>query len=108
MLIRQKRFIKLKRTFTLAEAFVIIMTVHLLGIITIWGLPIAIKKAKTLLVSCQKTPISYQPRAPYSDALERALLTLHDWNKTDKQLVGLDEKFKKDNKHKQITIRKEM
>ncbi len=89
MLVRQRKTFKSKRPLTFKEAIVIIMSIHLAGIGVIWYLPIAVSKIQLFL--SRPSPTIIQPAAPYSDALERAFLTLRDWTKTDKQLVRLPE-----------------
>jgi len=101
MLVRQKVPLKIKRNFTLKEALAVIMVIHLVGIGAIWYLPIAINKIKLMSFSSSKNYNYYQPKAPYSDALERAIITLQEWNKKDKQTNSLNEDIKKENKYKQ-------
>lgn len=99
MLVRQKVPLKIKKNFTLKEAFAVIMVIHLVGIGAIWYLPIAINKIKPMSFSSSKN--YNQPKAPYSDALERAIITLQEWNKKGKQTNILNEDIKKENKYKQ-------
>ena len=54
----------------------------MVGIGAIWYWPVAVNKARMMLSASSKTTI-VQPAAPYSDALERAFLTLRDWTKNE-------------------------
>ena len=82
MLARRRKPLKRKRPPTLNEAITIIMAIHLVGMGAIWYWPIAVNKARMMWSTSSKTTV-VQPSAPYSDALERAFLTLRDWTKNE-------------------------
>lgn len=91
MLARRKPFLKKKTPLTLKQSIGLTMVIHLAGLGAILYWPVVNNKLQSVLSVSATTKIK-QPAAPYSDALERAFLTLKDWSKTDKQLAGLSEK----------------
>ena len=93
----RKRLQKNKKQLTFNQAIVITFAIHIIGLGLIWYSPILADKLITKLTA--PGPKIKQPAAPYSDALERAFLTLKDWTKTDKQLAGIVEN-KPTKKHK--------
>ena len=93
----RKRLQKNKKQLTFNQAIVITFAIHIIGLGLIWYSPIIADKLITKINA--PGPKTKQPAAPYSDALERAFLTLKDWSKTDKQLAGIVEN-KPTKKHK--------
>lgn len=93
----RKRHQKNKKQLTFNQAIIITFAIHIIGLGLIWYSPILADKLVTKLTA--PGPKIKQPAAPYSDALERAFLTLKDWSKTDKQLAGIVEN-KPTKKHK--------
>lgn len=97
MLARRKPFLKKKTPLTLKQSIGLTMAIHLAGLGAILYWPVAIHKLQSKMAASSTANIK-QSAAPYSDALERAFLTLRDWSKTDKQLAGVIESHHKTDK----------
>jgi hypothetical protein len=93
----KRRFQKNKKQLTFSQAIVITFVIHIAGLGLLWYSPVLVNRLITKITA--PGPKIKQPAAPYSDALERAFLTIKDWSKTDKQLAGIVEN-KPTKKHK--------
>ena len=86
----RKRFRKEKPPLTFKQSVVITLAIHVMGLGIIWYSPIIFNKATRVLSA--PGPAIKQPVAPYSDALERAFLTLQEWSNAEKQLAHTNNK----------------
>jgi len=89
----RKRFRKEKPPLTFKQSVAITLAIHVLGLGIIWYSPIIFNK--TIRALSTPGPTIKQPAAPYSDALERAFLTLKERSNTEKQLAHKNNLAKK-------------